>query len=279
MTLTHLFERIRQEFPRLENQKRDIEDIICFRCHLNWGDLYLRQENLLNPSEVEIIWQDLSRLNLGEPTAYILGEKAFFKSNFIVNPGVLIPRPETELLVERALRGPVPKRFADLGAGSGCVGISLAKEWLTSEGFLVETSKAALAVCRANKEKHRLENIEIVEAQVGDSSPSDLGFFDLVVANPPYIEKGDSRVAESVFKYEPHRALFAAERGLACLRSWMQWAERYLLPGGHYIFEFGENQEGLISGIISQTSFKVVDQIDDYQKIPRFFHLEKPKRL
>ncbi len=279
MKLKGLFSEINEDFPNLvDDRQREIQDIVSFHGQLSWSDLHTKPEMQLRSEDVEKIWKDLLRLNNGEPCAYILGEKSFYKSEFLVKPGVLIPRPETELLVERALKiTPEPKRFADLGAGTGCIGLSLAKEWPHAKGLLIDDSKKALAICRANVSKMDLSNVEILEAHINHEHPKDQGPFDLIVANPPYIAPNDARVESSVEKYEPHRALYAAEEGLAEIRQWLLWAETSLNTGGHYIFEFGQGQESKIRDIIPQDVWTIVECIEDYQKIPRFYLLRKSR--
>ncbi len=277
MKLKGLFSEITEDFPNLAAaRQREIQDIVSYHGQVSWSDLHTKPELQLRSEDVEKIWKDLIRLKKGEPCAYILGEKSFFKSEFLVKPGVLIPRPETELLVERALKiKPEPKKFADLGAGTGCIGLSLAKEWPHSKGLLIDDSKKALAICRANLVKMELSNVEVLEAHIDKDHPEDQGPFDLIVANPPYIARNDSRVESSVENYEPHRALYAADEGLAEIRQWLFWAEKSLNSGGHYIFEFGQGQESKIKEIIPQDVWSIVECVEDYQQIPRFFVLQK----
>ncbi len=193
------------------------------------------------------------RLN-GEPLAYIVGFKDFFKYRFKVRPGVLIPRPETELIVEEALkRKPnFTSTFLDLGCGSGCIGLSLLKEWPKANLIAIDQSPIAAEVTRENAISMGLFDRSVVMEGSVEGFAEDLhknlgaDGVELVVANPPYIDRADTRVEPHVFRYEPHEALFADQDGLAAIWSWLGIVEAILKPNGVALFEIGTDQAELV---------------------------------
>jgi release factor glutamine methyltransferase len=190
--------------------------------------------------------------------AYILGYKDFYKMRFIVGPGVLIPRPETELIVENAVRlGPF-LQMADLGCGSGCIGLSLLGEFPGSRLWACDNSKKALAFTSANAKQ--LNFMDRIEYSLGDVTANKTeNKYDLIVSNPPYIDHADTRVAADVRDHEPAVALFAHDNGLEFYNSWLPWAYRALKNGGWAMFEFGDGQAGDVMTLANASGFKNVE--------------------
>jgi release factor glutamine methyltransferase len=280
MTLKEFFAEVIGAYPHLQNQKRDIENLVASCTGLSWSSIQLASDRTLSKEESQILLAQVQRLAVGEPCAYITGSQFFYENEFLVRPGVLIPRPETELIVEVALQiSCPPKRVADLGAGSGCIGLSLAKAWPLAEVCLFDSSDQALALCRANIEHLGVQNVSVEKRVISRENTEPTQEFELIVANPPYIALDDTRVENSVREFEPPEALFAGDKGMAQIEEWLHWSEQNLTPGGHFIFEFGQGQSEAIRVLVGSTAFRVVEVVNDYQKIPRIFHLEKPKRL
>ena len=154
----------------VESSPRLWQDLLGFHLSMSWSDLFMKKDWEVPEHKRKSIEQDALALKQGKPLAYIIGEQFFFKHSFVVDPRVLIPRPETEILVERAL-GFLPPRggFADLGTGSGCVGLSVAKESPSSQGILIDTSSSALQVARINQQRLKLENIRFVQSHLRGS--------------------------------------------------------------------------------------------------------------
>lgn len=204
----------------------------------------------------------IARRRKGEPSAYLTGVREFFGRDFTVRPGVLIPRPETELVVESALalmEGRTSVRLADLGAGSGCIGINLALELGETTrvtGFLVEKSPAALAVCAANAARYQRgdEGLCLVQADMCSLPLADQSL-DLVVANPPYIAYTDTSVEPMVRRYEPSEALFADNDGLYLLQGCIEEAKRILIPGGWVVLEHGWQQGAAVRSLLQAQDF------------------------
>lgn len=238
------------ETPRL-----DAELLISGALNLKRIDLYVKFDQPLNENELESCRQVLRRRIAGEPVAYILGEKDFYGFTFVVNKNVLIPRPDTELVVEEAVQwcrvnntnSPV---ILDLGCGSGCIGLSILKVLDNPESKLiaVDISNDAIAVATLNKQKLELNNevqyynIDICNIETINSLNLSNLKFDIIVGNPPYISKSDTQVEEAVVKFEPNIALFSEDNGLNDLQMWSKNTLKLLKDKSIMIFEMGYNQ-------------------------------------
>jgi release factor glutamine methyltransferase len=186
----------------------------------------------------------VTRRRLGEPVAYLLGEKEFWSLPLAVGPGVLIPRPETELVVERALvHFPTDVVFEvlDLAAGSGAIALALASERPRCRVLATDLSPVAIATTRANTDHLGLGE-RVMAVQGSWFEPAAGRTFDLIVSNPPYIAIGDPRVEPAVLRYEPPEALFAGPTGLEALCTIAAAAPQHLLAGGWLIVEHGDTQ-------------------------------------
>ncbi|MGE0762886.1 MAG: peptide chain release factor N(5)-glutamine methyltransferase [Bdellovibrionales bacterium] len=203
----------------------------------------------LATAQLEQLRSAIERRLQGEPLAYILGRKDFYKSIFHVGPGALIPRPETEMLVEFALKH-FPNQqhelwLADFGAGSGCVGISILLERPQARLVAVESSMKAQEYLRKNLQHYGLEErCEILHLEVEKFKCTKK--FDLVVANPPYIAADDKNVASDVQSFEPPTALYADQNGLGAIRRWAEVAGQVLRPQGLLLMEIGASQKAAV---------------------------------
>ncbi|HEX4926087.1 MAG TPA: peptide chain release factor N(5)-glutamine methyltransferase [Bdellovibrionales bacterium] len=238
---------------KIENPRLDAEILVSAALGWERSDLYTNSFQQLEKTELGKCIDWLERRQGGEPVAYILGKKGFYKHEFMVSPDVLIPRPESELVVEEALSWlhtdhVEQPRLVDLGAGSGCIGLSLAAEMPSAKLLAVDNSLAALEVLRENAQ--RIGVIHRTAIWDGDAANLDSnvvreslgGLADVVVANPPYIGTFDPELDENVKKFEPHSALFAGPEGLEAIRTWSAAAQSYLRPGGLCVFEIGSRQ-------------------------------------
>jgi len=209
------------------------------------------------------------RRRQGEPIAYILGVREFYGLEFGITPAVLIPRPETELLVELALaRMPANEqvRVLDLGTGSGVIAVVLAKERPQARVTAVELDYAALTVARANAKRHKVT----VRFFCGDwfgALPGEK--FDLIVSNPPYVAAADPHLGRGDVAFEPQRALLAGADGLDCIRSIVAKAEAHLNPGAWLLFEHGYDQSETCRGLLEARGFVDVQSWPDLAGIPR----------
>jgi release factor glutamine methyltransferase len=199
------------------------------------------------PAQHEEQFRSLAvRRAAGEPVAYIVGEREFYGRTFAVSPAVLIPRPETELLVELALQRLPPsesRQVLDLGTGSGCIAISIALERSAMRVTATDRAAAPLNVARANAQCLGARNVEFrcgdwFEALNNDSDKK----FDLIVTNPPYVAEGDAHLTQGDLRFEPSHALAAGEAGYACLNLIIDGARSHLSAGAWLLLEHGHDQ-------------------------------------
>jgi len=216
------------------------------------------------PQDTENRFAELvSRRRSGEPIAYIIGHKEFYGLELAVNPAVLIPRPETELLVELALRHAFSS-VADLGTGSGAVALALKRHRPEAQVVAVEASAAALAMARRNSTRHGLE-IRLVHGLWFQPLAGER--FDLIVANPPYVAVGDPHLSE--LRFEPQAALIAGADGLDAIREIAREAANHLLPGGRLLLEHGQGQEEAVRGLLDAAGLEEIATWPDLAGIAR----------
>jgi release factor glutamine methyltransferase len=202
----------------------------------------------------------------GEPIAYLLGEKEFYGRRFAVSPAVLVPRPETELLIAIALtflQGLQAPRVLDLGTGSGCIAITLALECPAATVLAVDRSAESLAVARANARQLDAR----VEFLLGDWYANVRGRFEVIVANPPYVAADDPHL--SALQREPLHALAAGADGLADLRHIVAGAPARLNPGGWLAVEHGHDQGGRVRELFARAGFADIETHRDLAGIER----------
>jgi release factor glutamine methyltransferase len=207
-----------------------------------------------------------------EPLPYITGRREFWGLSFEVTPDVLIPRPETELIVEVALDlftdPAAPMRVADLCTGSGCVAIAIAHERTRAAVLATDISNTALAVARRNAVRHRV--VDRLQFECTDLLQNVSGMFDLIVANPPYVRSGDRPALQPEVREEPDVALFSGPEGLDVTRRLIADAPAFLRSGAHLIFEFGLGQDVEIEQLIAASeSLTLIDMRRDIQGIAR----------
>lgn len=248
---------------QIDTARLDAELLISSALKLQRIDLYLKFDQPLKNEEVDTCRELVRRRSTGEPIAYILNEKGFYGLDFYVDKRVLIPRPETELLVERALEylsqaDVAAPQIVDLGSGSGCIALTLAHKIPDAQVTLVDLSEDALDVAKLNAERLTLvERSRFVNVKAQDLDQA-AGSLDLVVANPPYIGRDDKEVQPEVVKFEPHSALFADDAGLREIREWTPKAYGWLKSGGALFMEIGFNQGQDTAEIFRQAGFKNV---------------------
>jgi release factor glutamine methyltransferase len=212
-------------------------------------------------------WVD--RRRAGEPVAYLTGEREFYSLAIKVTPAVLIPRPETELLVEAALgsiAANAPVRVLDLATGSGCVAIAIAKQRMRAQVTATDIAGAALAVARDNAKRHGVD-VEFVESDWFAALPGRR--FDLIISNPPYVAEGDPHLGEGDLRFEPRHALVAGPDGLACIGAIVARAQAHLVAGGWLMFEHGHDQAARCRNLLQQMGFQQVTSRRDLAGIER----------
>ncbi len=232
-------------------------------------------DDRLVPDTMEAFTTLIWRRARGEPHQYLTGEQEFLGLKFLVTPAVLIPRPETEVLVERAIEmaESVPGtvvRFADIGTGSGCIAVSLACRVKRAVGWGVDISGEALSVARRNAIRHGvLGRVEVARADLMECfAPSPV--FDLILSNPPYVATIDAgSLPVPVREYEPHAALFAGETGLDAYRRLVPAAARRLAGTGRMLLEVGAGMSAAVAAVIQSEGLDVESVHADLQGIPR----------
>jgi release factor glutamine methyltransferase len=221
----------------------------------------------------------LERRRKGEPIQYITGETEFYGLPFRVTPDVLIPRPETEHLVEKVLelaaRFEQP-RIVDVGTGSGAIAVALAHNLPTAQITATDVSAEALTVARGNAERNRAKDrIRFLEGDL--LAPVTGAQIEFVVSNPPYVPESDrGSLAVEVREYEPAQALFAGGDGLSIYRCLIPGARAVLVPGGFLALEIGCGQETAVGGLFADSRFERIEFTADLQGIPRVVVGRKP---
>ena len=207
---------------------------------------------------------------MGRPVAYLLNRREFYGRDFALDSAVLIPRPETETLVEAALARMAPRdTFLDLGTGSGAIAVTLACQRPESRGMATDASEAALRVARGNAERHLCaERIEFAGGswyeRVGERR------FDVIVSNPPYIAANDRHLGEGDLRFEPSTALTdGSPDGLASIRAIVEGAPAHLKPGGWLLLEHGYDQADTVRALLQAAGFVSLVSIQDLAGIPR----------
>ncbi len=231
--------------------------------------LYTHGSIFLDDQDLDKIAKLIKQRQLGHPIAYLLGEKEFYGRVFEVTPHVLIPRPETELLVDAILKLPLSVRakVADVGTGSGCIGLTLAAEqpqWLVC---VTDVSPDALVVCQKNRERLELMNVVTYEGSL--LKPLANQHFDLIVANLPYIASEDHHLSQGDLRFEPSLALVAEAGGTHLIKTLIDTAPQHLCLGGYLVIEHGHDQQACLSQFLEQAGFECIEQLQDLAGLPR----------
>jgi release factor glutamine methyltransferase len=241
---------------------------------LSEAQVLARDDRPLTAAEAARFEALLVRRLAGEPFAYLTGEREFYGRPFAVDRRVLIPRPETEHLVEAALALSLPPAplVLDVGTGSGCIAVTLALELPASRLVATDRSPGALAVAAANARRHRVaDRVALLAADL--FAGLDPGRFDLVVSNPPYVDPDDaSELSPEVTGFEPHDALFARDHGAALLADLIEGAAR-LRPGVSLLLEIGRGQLTTIRQGAAAAGLTLAAAVDDYAGVPRVVRL------
>ncbi len=233
------FSKANADSPRLEAEVLLAESLGCARI-----ELYTQFDQVPPQDAIDRFRQWVKRRGAGEPVAYIVGYREFYSLRFCVNSNVLIPRPETEHVIVAALEvskaiDARPLRVLDVGTGSGCIAVTLAKYLDEAKIAAIDLSEGAIEVARANAESHQVtEKIRFFQGDLFDALPSGSAPVHIIVSNPPYIGTSEQdTVEQQVRDFEPHLALFAGPEGLDVIERLVREAPARLLEGGYLIFE------------------------------------------
>lgn len=256
----------------VESAPREAEWLLTAILQTDRANLYLMREQRLQPDEHAQFDTLLQRRLKREPLQYILGSCEFYGFEFAVTPAVLIPRPETELLVEKVVELVAPfavPRIIDLGTGSGCIAVSLAKLMANAQITAIDISAAALEVAQANAKK--LGVAERVTFRLADLTAADGDEqFDLVVSNPPYVlESERPSLQPEVRAWEPAEALYVVGDGLKFYRGVLDYCKTHLRPGGWVACEMASPRSTAIEKLFREAGFHDVQIIQDFAGFER----------
>ncbi|MDD5319048.1 MAG: peptide chain release factor N(5)-glutamine methyltransferase [Methylococcales bacterium] len=248
----------------------DAELLLCLVLDKQRSYLRAWPDKPLQPEQIDRFSTLLKERQKGNPIAYITGNREFWSRDFHVTPDVLIPRPDTELLIELSLElipANKPFRIIDLGTGSGIIAITLAAERPHIHVSATDVSLAALRIAQLNANKHRTDNIQFYQSNWFDNVPD--AKFNLIISNPPYIAEDDSHLQQGDIRFEPQTALCAAEQGLSDINIIASTARNRLEYGGHLLIEHGYNQQQQVQTIFKDFHYANVQTYADLSGQPR----------
>ena len=284
MTVLEVIQRSTEFLTRkgVESPRLQIELLLAHVLQMPRLKLYLSFERVLTATELDHVRELVKRRGNREPLQHLIGTVSFCGYELRVNPDVLIPRPETEVLAEQAwqwLAGRPAESSAvlDLGTGSGCLAVAITARCAHARATAVDISEAALAIARANAVRHGVaERIAFVCGDWCATLAPD-SRFDLIVSNPPYIPTGDLRQLEpEVRDHDPRAALDGGADGLDFVRRLASEAPPFLAPDGRLLFECGDGQADAASRIMASAGWVVERVVRDYRERPRILVARRP---
>ena len=251
---------------KITSYRLDSELLLSKVLNKNREEILINLDQEISQNYFSTYKELISRRSQNEPVAYILQEKEFWSKNFFVSCDALIPRPETELMVEKLVKIFCEKKISilDIGTGSGCILISLLSELKKSKGIGIDISKKALWIAKKNLEDHKMQNkIKLFNRSFeGEFNEK----FDLIVSNPPYIKSQDiQRLSEDIKKYEPIIALDGGKDGLDLIKKIIYKAKEILKDEGTLALEIGNEQFKKVSEILLKNNYKIEHIIKDYK--------------
>lgn len=255
----------RLEAAGVESPELDLRLLIQHVTSLSHPELLMNLNRMLTEAEVKGLEKALFRREMREPVSRIVGSRGFWKSDFRISPQTLDPRPDSETLIESALKYalPPPARVLDLGTGTGCLLLSLLQEWPQATGLGLDISAEAVATARENAAALGLASrVEFVEAdwEKYESNES----FDSIISNPPYIADAEiAGLAPEVSRYDPLAALAGGEDGLDCYRFIAGLMPRWLKKGGWAFFEIGHAQGSAVKSLLAEAGLDVINIVPD----------------
>lgn len=261
----------RPRTPRL-----DAELLLAYVLGNTRTQLYTKAFERLARPQVEQFEKLLKKRGQGVPVAYLVGWKEFYGRRFVVTPDVLIPRPETEVVVEEAMRcvergGLARPRILDCCTGSGCLAVTLALEVAEARVRACDICPKALEVAAENLEQHNLtRRVKLYQGDLLEALPLTTQRFDLIVSNPPYVATdAGPRPEEGVVRYEPNLALFGGRDGMELIRRLVQQSERWLNPGGWIVLEMAPFQIEGMEAYLQERGFQHTSIVPDLSGLPR----------
>ena len=270
---------------KIENPRLNVEYLIGKITQLERVDLYMNYDRIVSKKELSDFKELIKRRIAGEPLQYIIGETSFYGYPIKVGPGVLIPRPETELLVEKIisdLKDKAPGSIADIGTGSGCIAIALALELPEWNIYATDISLKALAMAEENARINEVENrIQFIQHDINNNLlPKDLKV-DVLVSNPPYVSLDEySQLPEEIKNFEPPEALLDGNDGLSFYRKILSFAPNIINNGiGTVYFELGHQSiDSGVDLIAKEMGYNQIEIVNDYAQINRIMKVNYEKR-
>jgi release factor glutamine methyltransferase len=258
--------------------RREAGSLLAFLLDKDRTFILSHAEDPISGEQETLFHEFLDSRAQGEPAQYITGRQDFYGLEFEVTPAVLIPRPETELLIEAVLKlvgASQTVSFCDVGTGSGCIAITLLTQLPLAHGIAVDVSASALEIAKRNAARHKvIDRVELVLSDCFASVPQQT--FDLIVSNPPYVaEDAVATLQREVRDFEPRVALTSGADGLDVIRRLVVDAQRYLKASGHLLFEIGFDQHEAVGNLIDAQVWELLDIHQDLQGIPRTVALRK----
>lgn len=250
-------------FNQSDSPKRDAEILLSFVTGRPRTYLLAFGETVLTTEQLAVLEPLAARREQGEPVAYLVGEREFWSLPLSVSCATLIPRPDTECLVEQALAHlpATPCRILDLGTGTGAIALAIASERPDCSVVGGDIKADAVALARHNAEKLAINNVHFLQSSWFESVN---GLFTLIVSNPPYIDANDPHLNQGDVRYEPHSALVAPAEGLADLAEIIRQSPAYLEAGGWLMLEHGWQQAEAVQKLLKNAGFSAVMTYKDY---------------
>ena len=256
---------------KIPNPQLDSQILLSNLIKRDKKHIILNPKELLNPEQSKIFKSLIERRRKGEPVAYLINKKEFWKDEFFVNKDVLIPRPDTELIIEQVLKiysKDAQLQVLDIGTGSGCILLSILKERLNFYGTGIDISKKSINVSKLNaKQLNLTSRVKFFHSSVDNFK---IGKYDLIVSNPPYIEFFNLKYLEKdVINFEPKLALSGGFDGFSKIRKVINKAKTLIKKNGKFILEIGFNQKNKVKKILKEEGFYINKAIKDYGKNDR----------
>ena len=255
--------------------KKDIENCLLHIIGKTKTFLISTPEHKISESEMESFKRSIKLLSDGMPLAYIIGNQDFYGYNYFIDSNVLIPRPETEIIIPEVLKqGDLlfeknkKLKLIDAGTGSGCIGLTIARERPNWDIILIDDSLESIKTLRKNYDKRVHSKCKIRASDWLRGLKKNIA--DIIISNPPYIEYKSKHIDENVFRHEPHHALFAHEKGLKDIQTLITQSKSILTKKGILFIENGFNQSREIINLLKQNYYEDIDIILDYTGIKRF---------
>ena len=272
-TVADLLQRHNELSPASDTALLDTELLLCHSLSVDRAWLKTWPDKILSAPDMQRFEQLFRRRLEGEPVAFIIGSQGFWTLDLKVSPHTLIPRPETELLVETAMQLELPNnsQVLDLGTGTGAIALALASENPQWHMTAVDVQASAVELAEQNRLACRLKNVTIYQsdwfAAVANRQPQTL--FNLIVSNPPYIEIDDAHLFEGDVRFEPASALVSGTQGLDDLQLVIGQSSGFLAPAGWLLVEHGHAQGLAVRGLFNEAGYVLVETRQDYNQLDR----------